>query len=343
MERSSMNSKFLSLCMASAARQLDCSSLKDIQDVFQKLDVNHDGAIDLEELKKGLEQTHGVDSEQASNVSRMFEQLDLDSSGSIDYTEFCAAALGEKMLEQENILWMAFKTFDVKSDDDKVHIEEISNVLNKSNVRVAWRPEVCDAVAKEIMEMFDTNDVGYLDFDAWVKMMRNVAWPAEPPEDSGTISMSDTGGISISAPLASKISVASRPQLLGIAWVSLDPRSGHILAYPAEISRLIEAHYQLGHEDANLGPKFYNARVYYRSANGLPFQKTASGVRDVRRLEIMDGMREVEFLVGGELGEYRLTLDGTTKQLSHGASANVVTSREVQDKMNDIERNIATL
>eukprot|EP00913_Durusdinium_trenchii_P007547 g7091.t1 len=110
----SRTSQFFSLCVASVARQLDHRNLRDVHKVFSEMDTNGDGVLELHEVKEGFQKFFGKDSEQVKDVEQVFQRLDLDGSGVIDYTEFCAAGIGERVTLEEDVLFAAFKAFDVQ-------------------------------------------------------------------------------------------------------------------------------------------------------------------------------------------------------------------------------------
>jgi len=175
-------SQLFSICVASVARQLDHRSLRDVHRVFSQMDTNGDGVLELHEMKNGFEQIYGRDSEQFRDVEEMFKRLDLDGSGSIDYTEFIAAGIGERACTEESVLWAAFKTFDIEDDDGKITTSEIKQVLQNADVNNVWSKEVCEDVANQVCEMGDQDGDGSLDFDEWLKLMREMASKRKPPE-----------------------------------------------------------------------------------------------------------------------------------------------------------------
>jgi len=288
----SNNSHFFSICVASAARQLDHRHLQHIYQVFKKMDTNLDGTIDLSEMKRGFQELYGEGSDEVKRVEETFRELDLDGSGCVDYTEFCAAAMGEKMLMQENVLWSAFKAFDVRGDDGKITKDEIVQVLQKADVRQTWSAAVCDEVAQDIVDKFDKEGAGYLDFEAWLGMMKAAAW------DQVTRS-----------PSRPSTSGAEAREGEWVAWISVDPRKSQLACYPGEIAWILEDGWQRGEDFVSLGEKFFGARVYFKGKNGKPFQRTQNGLRDVRRVKLEgkgDAEETLTILITGRAPEFRI-------------------------------------
>jgi len=182
MRQFSNTSQFFSICVASVARQLDHRSLRDVHRVFCEMDTNGDGVLELREVLNGFEKIFGKGSDQIRDVEEIFRRIDLDGSGTIDYTEFCAAGIGERISTEESVLWAAFKAFDVTDDDGKITKDEIVKVLQSVDVNKVWTKEVCDDVAREIFDKFDKDGDGTLDFEEWLKLMRESAHRRKEPE-----------------------------------------------------------------------------------------------------------------------------------------------------------------
>jgi len=170
----SNKSKFFSLCVASVARQLDPQSLIDVHKVFVSMDENRDGVLSIQEVREGFTKIYGPNSDEVKDIENLFKRLDLDGSGEIDYTEFCAAGMGERMATEENTLMLAFKNFDVHDDDGKISREEITQVLRNAGVNSLWTNEYCEELATELVARYDEKNDGTLDFEEWVKLMRNI-------------------------------------------------------------------------------------------------------------------------------------------------------------------------
>lgn len=179
----SRTSQFFSICVASVARQLDHRSLRDVHKVFSEMDTNGDGVLELHEVREGFQKFFGKESAQVKDVEQVFARLDLDGSGVIDYTEFCAAGIGERVSLEEDVLWAAFKAFDVQDDDGRITKDEITQVLRSVDVNKLWTAEVCQDVAEEIFANFDQNGDGSLDFEEFVKLMRECAQRRQCEDD----------------------------------------------------------------------------------------------------------------------------------------------------------------
>jgi len=166
-------SRFFGICMASAARQLDNRSLEGIHKVFAEFDTKCDGEIDLAELQEAFKQSYGADSEVLAQVEHVFAKLDLDGSQSISYTEFCAAGMGEELCMQEEVLWSAFKAFDVCDNDGIISAGEIQHVLSTGDSNASLPKGLCEKVAREVVETYDVDHNGGIDFSEFKRMMRS--------------------------------------------------------------------------------------------------------------------------------------------------------------------------
>lgn len=164
---------FLSICVCSVARQLDHRSLENLYRVFCCLDANDDGVVELGELRAAFTLVFGEDSDELAEVDDTFSRLDLDNTGRITYTEFCAAGIGEGSYTQEQVLWAAFKTFDV-DDNGKITAENMQQVLSRADVNQVWSEDVCEDVARQVMERFGSED-GSINFEEWLSLMRECA------------------------------------------------------------------------------------------------------------------------------------------------------------------------
>jgi calcium-dependent protein kinase len=160
-------STFTRLCITAVARQLDHRHLKDIHQVFQELDKDGNGVLSIAEVKEGIGK---LGAGEATDVEKLFATMDIDGSKQIDYTEFCAAAMGERATNQDDIIWAAFKTFDVDNSGD-LTVDNIKTILDNADVMDSWSPEVCREVGMEVIKMFDKDGDGKICFEDFKTMM----------------------------------------------------------------------------------------------------------------------------------------------------------------------------
>jgi len=79
--------------------QASPDDIKELKTLFMSLDVNGDGSLTLEELKKGLE-----GKENGEDLLAIMKGADTDGSGEINYTEFLAATIDANVFMREDYL-----------------------------------------------------------------------------------------------------------------------------------------------------------------------------------------------------------------------------------------------
>ena len=72
-----------SLKDAEGTPQKTVQNLEVLREMFDKFDINKDGAISLIELKKGLKDKFSV-----ASIEEMFKEYDFDNNGCLDFNEF---------------------------------------------------------------------------------------------------------------------------------------------------------------------------------------------------------------------------------------------------------------
>lgn len=186
-------SVFGALCVTSVARQLGHTRLTTIHQVFRDMDANGDGVLSLGEVNQGFERIFGADSAEYAEVMDTFRSLDLDASERIDYTEFCAAGLGQFTSCQDDAIWASFKAFDI-DDSGRITRDEVQKVLADVDVRRAWTDGVCADVIRQVMESFDKDGDGSLNFEEFMAIMLEASsghlscappTPAAAPAEGG--------------------------------------------------------------------------------------------------------------------------------------------------------------
>lgn len=157
--------------MAGAARQLGHSNANILRNVFSKLDLDCDGVLDLRELRAGFVAVYGEDSREVNEVEGLFNKLDLDGTGRLSYTEFCTAGMDKDMRMQEQVLWSAFKSFDVAQDTDVISADKIERLLSNADKNESMSKADCENVARQVIQAYDKNGDGNIDFHEFRRML----------------------------------------------------------------------------------------------------------------------------------------------------------------------------
>lgn len=158
--------RFKKVALTAIATQLNEQEIGSLKQTFHLLDKNGDGTLTLDEIKTGCKK-HKVNL--PANFDEIFASIDSDGSGKIDYTEFIAATMETSLQHRDDLLWAAFRVFDI-DNDGKITIEELGKVLRSDDVsNVNGDAEKLKALIAE----FDSNKDGCIDFEEFKEMMKS--------------------------------------------------------------------------------------------------------------------------------------------------------------------------
>ena len=135
---------------------------KDLDEAFQRIDTNHDGKLDLEELKEGCKEVYPEMTEE--EVEKLFREADTDNSGSIDYTEWISATINKKKILTEENLERAFNAFD-ENGDGSISFKEIKLFLGHGK-------NINEKVWEEIIAEVDVDKNGSIEYEEFKQMMQ---------------------------------------------------------------------------------------------------------------------------------------------------------------------------
>lgn len=116
------------LAMEVIAFSLNHNEIKELTDLFEEIDTDHDGYIQLEELVTALKDYDNLD---RAEIELIFNALDEEHNGKVHVNEFVAGALQAKYHLDEHFLQEAFERLDV-GKKGKVTIEDLKRVLGRS-------------------------------------------------------------------------------------------------------------------------------------------------------------------------------------------------------------------
>ena len=134
---------------------------------FDKIDVNNNGKISLDDLYVGLSIIKG-DKIKDTDVLEIFANLDIDKNNYLSYEDFVRGAIDKNCLLDEKILSFAFKYFD-KDDKGVITINEISYIF-KDHLTSKY---INEGLKKIISEVDEDND-GKITYNEFCKLMRSL-------------------------------------------------------------------------------------------------------------------------------------------------------------------------
>lgn len=139
------------------AKRLPAKDIQDLKQVFQTLDKDGDGVLTTVEIVQAI-QEHSP--EVAADLDGLLDEIDTDGSGKIDYSEFIAATLSRKHYIKRDVMWRAFRVFDLDGDG-RITKEELHDVLTETGM---------DECAELIAEV-DVDGDGKLSFIEFCDML----------------------------------------------------------------------------------------------------------------------------------------------------------------------------
>ena len=152
---------FKKMTLLFIASRLDESEIDSLKKTFEAFNLQKDGQISYEELKKGLKELN-CQKITDEELSELFKSIDVDKNGKIDYTEFLAATLQKKMYLKEERLYEAFCNFDLDGCG-KITKEELMNVLKSDPSQ--------ESEIENIIKSIDKNGEGSINYKEFLEMM----------------------------------------------------------------------------------------------------------------------------------------------------------------------------
>ena len=160
-------SKLKKVALSVIAQQLNESEIEVLRSTFQALDSDGSGNLSFREVREGMLKSNVPI---PADLDQLLGELDTDGSGKIDYTEFIAATMDRKTYMREDVLWAAFRVFDVDGSG-KISRQELTTLLAKDSVTKSLGMKQIEAMIKEV----DNDGDGEIDFDEFMQMMRKGA------------------------------------------------------------------------------------------------------------------------------------------------------------------------
>ncbi|ELT99456.1 hypothetical protein CAPTEDRAFT_18750 [Capitella teleta] len=149
-------------------------SLKQLNSIFKRIDVNKDHKIDFQEFQGALKH-EGIFVDQ-SVERECFDAMDQDRSGVLNFDEFLVALRPPMSNSRKNLIQQAFNKLD-KSGDGVVTTEDLKGVYcgkkHQKYLRGEWTE---DQVEYEDFELYYCGVSASIDTDAYFDLMMRQAW-----------------------------------------------------------------------------------------------------------------------------------------------------------------------
>jgi len=127
-------------------RYLKINEIDQLNEIFRELDTQHTGRITANDLQVGLRKV-GINLSD-EDVEDLIKGLDQTEAGMLNYSDFLAATLDKKLLQNKDALWLAFKSFDIHNE----------GAITKEKLKVAMRRAGWTLTDEDIKNML--NDLG---------------------------------------------------------------------------------------------------------------------------------------------------------------------------------------
>ena len=129
------NCNFKKFVLTYMATRLKEKEIQELKKMFLEIDVNKDGTLSVDEIKKYIlimkkEQKLGINNKEIEDI---FKSIDINNSKRIEYTEFITSMLEESAYCKEERLIEIFRMLD-KDNSGKISKDEIKKALNNEKV-----------------------------------------------------------------------------------------------------------------------------------------------------------------------------------------------------------------
>ena len=146
--------------IASRVGDADITHLKKM---FEEMDTNKSGTLNINEIKEGIDKMEKEKQIEEEEKNTIISNIDTDKSSKIEYNEFLAACLEQKVYLREENLLSAFMMLDYDG----------SGKISKSEIKRALNGDIDNETLDKIIQDFDLNGDGEIDYKEFVAGMQN--------------------------------------------------------------------------------------------------------------------------------------------------------------------------
>ena len=155
--------RFQKVVKMKIAESMTVAEIEGLHKTFKDLDKDGNNILSVKEIKAAVEsQLHAAGSKASIMAKEIVQSLDIAGDGVIHYEEFIAGAMTKKQWATIDHLHYAFEAFDV-TNSGTLTKPEIMLALGGGDVHLA----------NEILDKFDEDHDGGINYDEFVKVMLN--------------------------------------------------------------------------------------------------------------------------------------------------------------------------
>jgi len=137
--------------------------------VFESIDRDGNGFVTVEELRKAFESSGVLI---PGDLALLAVQAGTDGNDTIEYTEFIAAAMDKKSILKEDVVWEAFKIFDMDGNGTVTKKELLKILTGRASDKI--RQVHGDKAIDNFLDEYDQTGDDVIDFDEFMAMLTSA-------------------------------------------------------------------------------------------------------------------------------------------------------------------------
>ena len=158
--------RFKKLVLGMLANSLPKEELVNLTKTFNAMDLDHEGFISMDELKKAFQKSQINLSDQ--EINNIIQRIDSDKNGKLNYSEYLIAALNiKKEINHKHRLIKLFKNID-RNNTGYIDVNNLKSYIKRSGREV----ENADEVISMLNEVTKNNN-SQLTIDEFMKIIEN--------------------------------------------------------------------------------------------------------------------------------------------------------------------------
>lgn len=127
---------------------LSLKDLKEVREVFEVVDYNHDGRLDEDDLTMFL-MKHLDENEAQMQAKEVMRMVDVEKKGYLEYSDFLKASLNEGIIMSRNNLIMTFNMLDSDGKGNLTAEKLMESIGSEKNKLETWKAVIKEVIKKD--------------------------------------------------------------------------------------------------------------------------------------------------------------------------------------------------